>query len=66
MAERNGGSIGKAFKEYEQPWHINCFEHIQSWLYENSPDTKIQLGGVCDPNRLLALTAAVVDQVAFA
>ncbi len=63
---RQGGSLEKAFKEYEQQWHINCFESIRTWLCENSPDTKIQLDVLGDPNRFLALMAAVVDQVATA
>ncbi len=64
--ERNGGSLEKAFKEYEQKWHILWFENIRAWLCDKCPDAKIQLSSVCDPNRFLALTAAVVDQVAFA
>ena len=64
--QRNGGSIEKAFKEYEQDWYIQCFETVRGWLCENCPDVKILLDGVNDQNRFLARTAAVVDQVALA
>lgn len=62
-SKHQGGSLKKKFKEYEQPWHVQKFEPVRSWISDAEDDIKNYLENIADQNKELSLITAVLDQV---
>jgi hypothetical protein len=63
QAKHHGGSLKKTFKEYEQPWHIQKYEPVRSWISDAEEDIKKYLETYPDQNKQLSHIVAVLDQV---
>jgi hypothetical protein len=62
-SKHQGGSLKKKFKEYEQPWHVQKFEPVRSWISDAEDDIKRFLEDFPDQNKELSFITAVLDQV---
>jgi hypothetical protein len=61
--KHHGGSLKKTFKEYEQPWHVQKFEPVRSWICDAEEEIKKYLESYPDQNKQLSHITAVLDQV---